>query len=226
MAQERLNRYKQLKDIIKKYSILGYEKTQDGKSKRNVDAKPEELAMTIQEGIFEINNMVQEIGAPFGGAATSSWFAEASLGWQNIYAQLSSMAETLLSCLELKDAEANLIDPKEDEKILQLIKEKAGTMKELYRILQKRNPTSFVRNIVDERMLHNSKMSLVRSFFTFYQVEYVAWAQLMYNLCWSQEHTKIEWAVTIYQPPQMPMGRTGEDLANMGDPNIAPDSYG
>jgi len=210
---KRRERFETLKKEIQKYSIMGLDPSGN---KRRKDYKPEEFAFDIQQGIFAINSMINEIGAPFGGAGSVEWFAEARLGWQLIYGQMASMAETLFSLLELKDNDANLVKPDDEQEILILIK-KANSLKDVAAALRKNNPLSYAKNLIDERLLNNSKMELVRAFFTFYQVEYIGWAQFMHDLCWDKEQEY--WAVTIYQPPSMGMGRENANLGGLQDPN-------
>jgi hypothetical protein len=213
-AQERLEKYSKLREGIKKFGMLSI----DESGKRRKDISPEDLAVNIQNAIYQTNDMVNEVGAPFGGAGDTSWFAEARMGWQEIYTQCLDMSETLQSLLELKDAEANLQDPKDDEEALALIKA-SNNIKEILKIIAKRNPVTYIKSVIDQRMLNSSKMSLVRGFYAFTLVEFIGWAQLMHDLCWRREHTQIEWAVTIYQPPQMPMGREDQNLGGLSDPN-------
>ncbi len=220
-AQQRLTRYKELKDSLRKYNLLGRIEDGDNKGKLNKDYTPEQFVLDMQQGIYEINDMLIEIGAPFGAAGDTAWFAEARLGWQQIYVQIASMADTLYSLLELKTDEANIPQEiKEDVDLLTQIKG-ASTIEEVYRITSKakRNPLQILRSELDKKMLAHSKMELVRSFFTFYQVEYLGWAQFMYDLCWNKEHTKLEWAVTIYQPPSMFGQPNGQGLGELANPN-------
>jgi hypothetical protein len=210
--QKRRKRFEELKKEIKKYSVLGI----DTDGKRKTDYTPEQFAIDIQQGIFEINSMINEIGSPFGGAGSTEWFAEARLGWSQIYGQVASMAETLLSCLDLKNQESNKYYSEDENSTLEKIHGTA-TMKDVYKILARKNPVTLTKNLIDEHLLNSSKMSLVRSFFTFYQVEYLPWAQFMHDLCWDKEQEY--WAVTVYQPPAMPMGRQGEGLGDLANPN-------
>ncbi len=213
-TEERLKKYAALKLKIRKYELLNV----DENGARRKGIAPEDLAVNIQNGIFEINDMLNEIAAPFGAAGDTGWFAEARMGWQVIYTQTMDMAETLFSLLELKDAEANARNADDEDQIMTEIKE-SSTLKEIYKILAKKNPLTYLKDVVEQRILNSSKMSLVRSFYAFTLVEYKGWAQFMHDICWNKEATRTGWAVTVYQPPQMPMGRMGEDLGNMTDPN-------
>ncbi len=225
-ARERLARYKELKDTIKKYSIFGYDK----EGKKIVGYTAERYAYEIKQAIFEINYLISEIGAPFGGAGDTAWFAEARMGWRQIYSSMASFADTLESLLEIKNLESNIIDSENDVELLNQIKSENTTMEEIIAIVdkvkrnRKVNPVAIARTLIERRQIERSKMEIVRSFFDFYNNEFLGWAQFMYDLCWDKEHTKLEWAVTIYQPPSMPMGREPAGLGELGDPNA--NTYG
>jgi hypothetical protein len=61
------------------------------------------------------------------------------------------------------------------------------------------------------------KMELVNEFYlTLFQLDYLAYAQLVYSLSWRRDDVANKWALTLYQPPLMNPYSNAETITSSG----------
>jgi hypothetical protein len=120
---ERLKEYEKARVTLKEYAHLSDKIILEGGKTKWLT--PEEKIGKIIDGINEINDRLQTISFPYGGAGTTQWYAKAAVAWSTIYSYVLNGATACQDYLQTLNKKKTL-DP---------ARSKRDSVKKFYRTL-------------------------------------------------------------------------------------------